>query len=242
MATQNPYPAGDPNHTLWNMMHLTAGPGSDQALKESSQEFGIDFGNHNAGFQIARFLLPTLYPSLLKQQLFANSLQPLQQNTLGSALTSLQNPDQMAGGYRSKVNAQVGSTLQNVLQRLKSTGAGLGAQQGAAINAQNQANTAGNQYQAHLDSYDGQKDRLNGILSLISASKPDLNPLMQLNSITQGTPRGSSGLQQIAGSLGSIGNMIGGMGGGNPLSGILGGKTNPFTNPNNWQQFLGGMG
>ncbi len=221
MATQNPHPVGAPEWTRWNLMHLTKGPGSGHAPSDASAEFGIDFNNHNAGFQIARYLLPLLYPNLLDQQLFANSLGAQQRNATNSALPMLQNPDAEAGQYRAKVNAQAGSTLNNVLQRLKSSGAGIGAQQGAALSVQNQANEAGNQFQAQQDSPAGRAQRLNAIFGLIAQQNPNFNNLMNLNSITQGTPRGNSGPGGIGGALGSIGQMAG-MGGGGGLASLFG--------------------
>jgi hypothetical protein len=228
-TANNPYPQGTPNYTLWNLMHLTKGPGSDQALQNASNEFGIDFNNHNAGFQIARYLLPTLYPSLLQQQLFANGLQPVQQNAASQMLTQLQNPDAMANQYRAKVNAQAGSTLQNVLQRLRSSGAGIGAMQGAAINSTNQANTAANQFQAQQDSPQGQMNRLNAILALIASQQPNLSTLMNLNGITQATPRGQSGLQSVMGALGQIGQIAGMASTGGGMGSAMNLLRNPIT-------------
>lgn len=231
-AATNPYPPNTPNHTFWNMMHLTKGPGSDAALKEASQEFGIDFNNHNAGFQIARYLLPTLYPSLLQQQLFANSLQPMQQSAASQALALLSNPDMAAGQYRSKVNAQAGSTLQNVLQRLKSSGAGIGATQGAALNSANQANAAGNMFQAQQDSPQGQMNRYNAMMATIFGQQPNLSTMGNLNSITQQTPRGQSGLGQVLGAVSGLGQMAGGFNFGSLLGGGGGSGYGPFANAN----------
>jgi hypothetical protein len=185
----------DPNYLSWLLTHLSQGsdPNYKQNIKAYDQYSGLPVDGRYQGYNAARYLLPAIYKQLADQTGFYNGLQPLAHQNVNSLLTQLSNPSQMADSYQSKVNAQAGSTLQSVLLRLKSGGAGIGAMQGAAVSSQNQANTAANQFRAQQDSPEGRASRLNAILGLIASQNPNFNNLQALHGIETNTPRSAPG-------------------------------------------------
>lgn len=200
------YQPDDPNYLYDLLTHLSEGSDPNFKANEDaySQMTGLDVNGRYQGYNAARYMLPAVYQQLAAQLGYYNSLQPMARQTSGALLAQLSNPDQMVQQYRNQAQAAGQTTTQNVLQRLRSTGAGIGAMQGAAQSTANQANSAGNQFQAQLDSPEGRSQRLNSILGVIAGQQPDLNTLSQLHGMMTGTPRNQTGMDIFAGLAGSL--------------------------------------
>ena len=181
---------------------------STPALIRVLKAKGLDVNGRYQAYNAARYLLPAVYQQLAGQLGYYNSLQPMAQQSTSALLSQLSNPDSMAQQYQNQAQAQSQSTLQNVLQRLRSSGAGIGASQGAAIDANNQAASAGNQFRAQQDSSAGRAQRLNSILGLIAGQSPNYGNLGMLGSIETGTPRNQTGLQAIGQLASSFGGFL----------------------------------
>ncbi|MFI5384820.1 MAG: hypothetical protein ACHQ50_01760 [Fimbriimonadales bacterium] len=205
------YDPSDPNYLSDLLTHLsnTSDPNYQANQKAYNQATGLDVNGRYQGYNAARYMLPAVYQQLAGQLGYYNGLQPMAQQNTSALLAQLSNPDTMAAQYRSQAQASAQSTLQSVLQRLKSGGAGIGATQGAQIASANQAATAGNQYQAQLDSPEGRAQRLNSILGLIAGQQPNFGNLSTLHGMEVGTPRNESGLQAIGQLAGSFAPYIG---------------------------------
>lgn len=205
MSNQPSYTPSDPNYLYDLLMHLTdhSDPNYRANMDAYNKLTGLDVAGRYEGYNAARYLLPAVYQQLAGQQAYYNGLQPMAQQSTSALLAQLANPDSMARQYRSQADAQSQSTLQSVLQRLRSGGAGIGAAQGAQIGAANQAAAAGNQYQAQLDSPEGRAQRLNSILGVIAGQQPNFGNLGTLHGIETGTPRNESGLDALGGLFGN---------------------------------------
>ncbi|HVT12808.1 MAG TPA: hypothetical protein VHE55_11120 [Fimbriimonadaceae bacterium] len=202
MAKQPSYDPSDPNYLYDLLTHISnvSDPNYQANIDAYNKMTGLDVGGRYQGYNAARYLLPAVYQQLAGQLGFYNSLQPMAQGAASQLLGQLSNPDQMATSYQAQANAAGQSTLQGVLQRLRSGGAGIGAMQGAALDSANQAATAGNQYRAQINSPEGKAQRLNQMLSLIASQNPNFSNLSTLHGIELGTPRNPSGLD-VLGSL-----------------------------------------
>lgn len=206
MANNQPsYSPSDPNYLYDLLTHLSnvSDPNYKQNINAYNKMTGLDVNGRYQGYNAARYMLPAVYQQLAGQLGFYNSLQPMAQQSTSALLTRLTNPDTMTQQYRNQATAAGQSTLQNVMQRLKSGGAGIGAQQGAQLATANQANSAGNAFQAQMNSPEGQAQRLNAILGTIASQTPNFGNLEALHNIELGTPRNQSGLE-------TIGNLAGG--------------------------------
>lgn len=222
MANTNPsYQPGDPNYLSDLLTHISnvSDPNYKANQNAYNQMTGLDVNGRYQAFNAARYLIPAVYQQLASQLGYYNSLQPMAQQNTSALLSQLSNPDTMAQQYQNQAEASSQSTLQNVLQRLRSGGAGIGAAQGAQIGASNQAAKATNQYRAQLDSPEGRAQRLNTILGLIAGQSPNYGNLNDLNSIQLGVPRNETGLQAIGQLAGSFAPMLGNLNfGGRPSS------------------------
>lgn len=189
--TQPSYSPSDPNYLSNLLTHLSSvsDPNYQANAKAYNQMTGLDVNGRYQGYNAARYMIPAVYQQLAGQLGYYNSLQPMAQQGTNALLAQLSNPDQMARQYRNQANASGQSTLQSVLQRLRSGGAGIGATQGAQVDMANRANAAGNAYQAQLDSPEGRAQRLNSMLALISGQNPNLSNLSTLHQMEVGTPR-----------------------------------------------------
>lgn len=216
----------DPNYILNLLQGLDShNPNSKANLADYLNLTGLDIKGQNQGYNAARFLLPLVYKMLSSQMAYSAGLQPAFQNATTAALENLQNPDKMAAEYRDKAEAQGKSTLQNILQRLRSGGAGIGATQGAQIATEGQAASAGNNFQAQQDSAEGVNARLGAIANLVRSAQADPTMLQVLHGITSSTPHPGSFLQQL-------GNVAAGYfsgGGGNPFGGASSGGGGGFS-------------
>ncbi len=206
MAKKASYDPSDPNYLYDLLTHISdvSDPNYQANIDAYNKLTGLDVGGRYQGYNAARYMLPAVYQQLAGQLGFYNSLQPMAQQATSQLLGRLSNPDQMATSYQAQANAAGQSTLQGVLQRLRSGGAGIGAMQGAALDSANQAATAGNQYRAQINSPEGQAQRLNQMLSLIASQNPNFSNLSTLHSIELGTPRNPTGLDVLGGLAGDL--------------------------------------
>lgn len=212
------YSPSDPNYLAELLTHLSnvSDPNYQANLDAYNRLTGLDVNGRYQGYNAARYLIPAVYQQLAGQLGYYNSLQPMAQQDTSALLAELSNPDSMARQYRNQANAAGQSTLQSVLQRLRLSGAGIGAIQGAQIGAVNQAASAGNRYQAQLDSPEGRTQRLNSILGVIAGQNPNFGNLEALHGMTVGTPRNASGLDVLGGLAGNL------------LSSLSGGASMPY--------------
>ena len=197
---------GDALTQLLTHLSSVSGPDYKRNLDAYSQMYGLDVGGRYQGYNAARYLLPAAYGNLASQTGFYNSLQPMAQQSVNAMLAQLSNPDAAATQYRSNVTAQSHPVLHSVLQRLRSSGAGIGAQQGATLDVTNRATQAGNSFEADQNSPEGRARRLNALLSLIAGQRPDLEPLERLHRMTIDTTRNATGFEALAGLAGQIGS------------------------------------
>lgn len=206
MSKQPSYDPSDPNYLYDLLTHISNV--SDPNFKANEDAYnkmtGLDVNGRYQGYNAARYLIPAVYQQLAGQLGYYNSLQPMAQQASSALLGQLSNPDQMATQYQAQANAAGQSTLQSVLQRLRSGGAGIGAMQGAALNSANQAASAGNQFRSQLDSTEGRSQRLNQMLGIIAGQNPNFGNLQTLHNIELGTPRNPSGLDTLGGIAGQI--------------------------------------
>jgi hypothetical protein len=204
-------PPPDPGTQFGNQGTFTNGvfSGSGDQYNDIYKSVGLKSGDGDMAKTIGNRLLPAEFYHLANQYGFYNSLQPMAQQSAGQMLSLLSNPDAMTQQYRNQAMASGQSTLQGVLQRLKSGGAGIGAVQGAQMQALNQANSAGNQYQAQMDSAQGRAQRLNSILGIISGQMPNLSNLQGLQGMTAKQQQQSQGGGGLGGFLAAAAPIIG---------------------------------
>lgn len=183
----------------------------EQNLGDYNTATGLDpkqrYGANNA----ARFLLPGEFAYQAHQLGFANELQPEAHDAIRNLISMLQNPDAMSAEYRNKVMGDVQAHFPELYNHFQSLGAGIGAQQGSYLAANNQAANSANKFDAGLRSPTGLMDRGNAIASLVNSQRPDYGGISQLGATQVSTPRNVTG-GQIAGGL--IGQGLGAFAGG----------------------------
>lgn len=206
MSKQPSYDSSDPNYLYDLLTHISnvSDPNFKANIDAYNKTTGLDVNGRYQGYNAARYMLPAVYQQLAGQLGYYNSLQPMAQQSTSALLGQLSNPDQMATNYQAQANAAGQSTLQGVLQRLRSGGAGIGAAQGAALNSANVAASAGNQFRAQLDSPEGRAQRLNQMLGVIAGQNPNFGNLQTLHNIELGTPRNPTGLDVLGGLAGQV--------------------------------------
>lgn len=202
------YPSSlDPNSIAQNLQAWLSDPRftSDPKFREKFfGSMGLDPGERYPGFTAAVRLFPAELANLAQSYGLYSSTLPYQAQLVNQTLGMVANPDKNATQYQAMANAQADSTTNQILQRLRSGGAGIGAKQGAAVAGANQAATSGNQYRAMLSSPQTQLQNASAALGMINSLQPNLQNLQTLTGITTGTPRNQSGLQAVGSALGNF--------------------------------------
>lgn len=155
--------------------------------------------------------------SLLGGQLnFANMLEPfrqrgimnqLQAGTPGGAYSQIQSARQ---GFQGAATA----SLPAMLQRILSGGGGIGAQQGAGLNATNNATRQGNDLASYYASPAGQAGQAANTAAATANPMPASGWLQQLASLIFGNNQPAPGPSPLGGALGLLGQFLPGLSGG----------------------------
>lgn len=150
-------------------------------------------------------LIPGETANLKSQQNFAGLLLPEQQAAIQHLMALIQNPQGLSDEYRDYAMSQVQQHLPELYAHLQSTGAGIGAQQGATLAANNQGASQANAFQTSLMSPSGIEQRGQAVNQLASSASPNYGGLGTLGQVQH--PQ-----EQPDNTLGQFGGIIGGLG------------------------------
>lgn len=182
----------------WLSSVLTA-PGTNAANTNRDRQSSVQKAAGN--------VLPDLEQILQSQFAFAKLLEPLRQQITQMLIEQSTPGGQQRTADRYRTGALSGATdaANYKRRRLSQGGMGIGAQQGADVEAYNNAQRDANNFQAGLSD----PNRLTGVLQGISGAMqpPSLDSLGQTANVIYGRPApqvGASPLASIAGVLGSM--------------------------------------
>ncbi len=202
---QGPTAPSGPPTSEDDWARLTQSTMNDHSAWENySRSMGLDPGGRYEGNSAAHQLLPGEFNLEAHQLGFANELQPQQHAAIRSMVNLLQNPNLMSEENRAAVMGQVNQHLPELYNHLQSTGAGLGAQQGAMVSQLNQGAGSANAFDANLNSAAGIMGRGNALNALTASQAPTYQGINTLAGIEEGTPRNKTGLDVIGGLAGDF--------------------------------------
>lgn len=188
----------DPN-SVANLLEATMN--NPDALKAISQHFGIDLSGRYPAFEIAKRMLGPEMGKLALQFAQQYALQPVIGQAVSQGVNSLLNPATRVNEANAAIDAGAASTTTQVINHLKSIGAGIGSIGGASNMVANNAATQKNQNRAYQFSTKGIMDSIGNAIGLVSANAPNLSNLGTLATIGVQTPRSAPGGLGIAGGL-----------------------------------------
>jgi hypothetical protein len=198
-----------------------------------AKSYGIDPSGNNVLGDVFRNASIGMAPSLYGSINFGNSVEPAREANLSNALNNslstqgIQNNNNAVRSQMLSGGSDFASVLKNILG---GQGQGIGAVQGAQVNALNNANQSANNMVTQQASPQGQAEHQQFIQQLFQAAQTPqgLNALLAMfapleqRANTNYQQQHSGGLGGMLGSLGGILSMIPGLGGSQQGSGSNG--------------------